>query len=132
MTYPPPTDPLTGDVVEPDSPPLVYPLRTIRTPYWRLIQTIWFVTGVIEVLIGLRFLLKLLGASTASPFVVLLYSISAVLVGPFQGIFPVSGQGSVIFEPASLVALLIYPLVAVGLVYLVRILGRRRAVPARL
>jgi hypothetical protein len=132
MTYPPPADPLTGDVVEPDSPPLVYPLRTIRTPYWRLIQTIWFVAGVTEVLVGLRFLFELLGASTASPFVMLLYRVTAVLVAPFRGIFPVRGQGAFVFEPASLVALLIYPLVAVGLVYLVRILGRRRAVPVRL
>jgi YggT family protein len=123
MTYPPPPDP---DVVESGSPPVVYPVRTIPTPYWRAIQTIWFVAGVIDVLVGLRFLLKLLGASTASPFVVLVYGITAALVAPFRGIFPVTGQGAFVFEPASLVALVIYPLIALGLAYLIRIMGRRR------
>ncbi len=127
MTYPSPTDP---DVVESGAPPLVYPLRTIPTPYWRAIQTIWFVAGVIDVLVGLRFLLKLLGASTASPFVVLVYGITATLVAPFRGIFPVTGQGAFVFEPASLVALVIYPLIALGLAYLIRIMGRRRVVTA--
>ncbi len=127
MTYRLPTDP---DLVEPESAPLVYPLRTIPTPYWRAIQTVWFVAGVIDVLVGLRFVLKLLGASTASPFVVLLYGITAVLVAPFRGIFPISGEGAFVFEPASLVALVIYPLIALGIAYLIRIMGRRRVVAA--
>ncbi|HEY7202184.1 MAG TPA: hypothetical protein VIC57_18330 [Candidatus Dormibacteraeota bacterium] len=105
----------------------VQPVSRVPVPaYVRLIQLIWFVAGVLDVLVGLRFLLKLFGASTASPFVSLVYGLTAPLVGPFQNIFPVSGTGAFVFEPASLVALVIYPLIALGAVSLIRILSRRR------
>lgn len=106
------------------------PARPVRTPvpaYLRVIRLIWFIAGVIDVLVGLRFLLKLLGASTASSFVGLIYGLTAPLVGPFQNIFPVSGSGTFIFEPASIVALIIYPLIALGAASLIRILSQRRA-----
>lgn len=104
--------------------------RTAVPAYVRVIQLIWFVTGVVDVLVGLRFLLKLFGASTASGFVALLYGLTAALVGPFQNIFPVTGTRTFIFEPASLVALAIYPLIALGVTSLIRILSRRRTLAA--
>jgi len=128
MTYPPPTDPRTGDVVEPEPRTPVYPVSAMPATHWRAIQAIWFLAGLIDVLVGLRFLLKLFGASTESPFVALLYVITGVLVAPFRGIFPVSGQGAFVFEPASLVALVIYPLIALGGVSVIRIMARRRTV----
>lgn len=104
------------------------PVRMVRPmpPYVRVIRFVWFVAGLIDVLVGLRFLLKLFGASTVSPFVSLLYAMTAPLVAPFQGIFPVSGSRTFIFEPASIVALVIYPLIALGAVSLIRILSQRR------
>ena len=107
--------------------PVLPAYRRVRVPaYVRMIQLIWFAAGVVDVLVGLRFLLKLFGASTASPFVALVYGLTTPLVGPFQNIFPVSGQGAFLFEPASLVALAIYPLIALGATSLIRILSRRR------
>ena len=41
-----------------------------------------------EAAIGLRVLLKLMGASTAAPFVRWVYDTSAPLLAPFQGMFP--------------------------------------------
>lgn len=111
-------------------PLAVRPVSVVRTripAYLRVIRLIWFVAGLIDVLVGLRFLLKLFGASTVSAFVNALYGVTAPLVGPFQGIFPVSGSGTFIFEPASLVAVLIYPLIALGAASLIRILSQRRA-----
>ena len=109
----------------------VQPISRVPVPaYVRVIQLIWFVAGVVDVLVGLRFLLKLFGASTASPFVALVYGLTAPLVGPFQNIFPVSGSGAFVFEPAALVAIVIYPLIALGAVSLIRILSRRRTFAA--
>lgn len=116
-------------VVAPDRPavaeerPMV-PVVTQSPPY-RVVELIWFLAGLIDVVVGLRFILKLFGASLESPFVGLVYGVSAPLVAPFRGIFPVSGQGAFIFEPASLVAMVIYPLIALGLVSLIRILNSR-------
>ena len=102
MTYQPPPRRDAGDVVEPESAGAVYPsVRTIPPAHWRAIQVIWFLAGLIDVLVGLRFLLKLFGASAASPFVTLLYSITAPLVAPFAGIFPTAGTTTFVFEPAA-------------------------------
>jgi uncharacterized protein YggT (Ycf19 family) len=113
-----PVDPVTGDTV----------YRTVVPGYVRAIQIVWFIAGLIDVLVGLRFVLKLFGASEASPFVTLLYALTAPLVGPFQNIFPESGQRGFVFEPASLVAIAIYPLIAFGVVSLIRIISQRRTV----
>ena len=125
---PPIRDPVTGEPVEPAARGRVY--RAQVPMYVRVIQLIWFLAGLVDVLVALRFVLKLFGASIASPFVALVYGLSAPLVGPFANIFPVSGQGPFVFEPAALVALLIYPLVALGAVSLIRILSQRRQIVA--
>jgi hypothetical protein len=127
------TEPVHGEVVERREvvEPTLDPVertRTVVSPYYyRSIRFIWFLAGLVDVLIGLRFALKLFGASTASPFVLLIDGVTAPLVAPFRGIFPVTGQGPFIFEPASLVALVIYPLIALALVSIIRIMGNRRA-----
>jgi uncharacterized protein YggT (Ycf19 family) len=128
---PPLRDSATGEPVEPVQP--VTPVTPVRTAYRtgvpsyvRAVQIVWFVAGVIDVLVGLRFVLELFGASTASPFVSLVYGVTAPLVAPFRGIFPVAGQSGFVFEPAALVALAIYPLIALGVASLIRILSQRR------
>ena len=88
---------------------------------------VWFVAGLIDVLIALRFGLKLLGASTQSAFVTFIYGTTAALVAPFRGIFPDSGQGFFIFEPSSLMAIAIYTLIGWGVATLIQISTTRRA-----
>jgi uncharacterized protein YggT (Ycf19 family) len=92
---------------------VVQPARTVRevralpTTRYRAIHLVWFLAGLIDVIVGLRFLLKLFGAAPAAPFVSLVDGISEPLVAPFRGIFPTTGQGAFVLEPASLVAVLI-------------------------
>lgn len=113
------------EVVEQERPAVPVVTRPVAPPPYRVVELIWFLAGLIDVVIGLRFLFKLFGAFTGSPFVELVYGVSAPLVAPFRDIFPVTGQGAFIFEPASLVAMVIYPLAALGLVTLIRILNAR-------
>jgi hypothetical protein len=68
-----------------------------------------------------RFLLELLGASSQSSFVNLVYSVSAPLVAPFHGIFANAGSKSNLFEPAALVAMAVYAVIGWGIVMLIRI-----------
>ena len=91
-------------------------------PYnYRAVQVVWFITALIATMIALRFVLKLLGASPQASFVGFDYGITAPLVAPFNGIFPTSGQGFYIFEPASLMAIAIYALIGWGIVALIKI-----------
>ena len=93
-----------------------------KTVIFRTYQVIWYVLEIIETLIFLRFLFKLLGASILSPFVRLLYDLSGFFVGPFIGIFPVAAVDRAVLEWASLVAMLIYALLAYGIVYLFQLI----------
>lgn len=84
---------------------------------------IYAIGGFIEALIGLRFVLRLLGANPDSGFVAWVYQWSTPFVQPFAGIFGqeatvVSGVGTVtssVFDWTALIALLVVGLV-VGLV----------------
>lgn len=112
----------------PVEPVAAAPVAAVGPAYnLRLVLAIWFVTGVVDVIVGLRFLMKALGASTVSAFTTFVYGLSDPLVGPFRGIFPESAHQTFMFEPADLVALIIYALIGWGLVTLVRILTSPRS-----
>src|SRR5205823_2832689 len=78
----------------------------------RGMQLVYLIFGLIEALIAIRFVLKALGASTEASFARFIYGVTAPLVAPFIGLFgnPAS-QGSVL-EVHSIVALIVYALLA--------------------
>jgi hypothetical protein len=82
-------------------------------------QVIYFIFGAIEALLALRFVLLALGANQGSPFVDLIYGLSRLFVLPFQGIFGEPALGNSVFEWSSLVAIVVYMLLAYGLARLV-------------
>ncbi len=83
---------------------------------------IYYILGVIEILLLLRFLFMLLGANPRSSFTVFIYSITNILTAPFSGIFNIfSTKGLVarsVFDPAIIIGMAIYALAAWGLVRL--------------
>lgn len=88
-------------------------------------NVVWYVLGFIEILLGFRFVLKLLGANPASGFVDFVYNLTGVLTAPFDSIFGVTktlaGETQTVFEPSILVAAAVYGLIAWGIVKLVTI-----------
>jgi uncharacterized protein YggT (Ycf19 family) len=86
-------------------------------------RVIWFVAGVIIVLLAFRFLLSLLGANTTNGFANFIYSTSHPFVSPFFNLFSYNSYsyGVSRFEVYTLVAMLVYFVVAWGLVRLVTI-----------
>ncbi len=86
---------------------------------------VWYILGVIEVLIGLRFILKIFGANPNSGFVDFIYTVTGVLTAPFDNIFGVtstkSGDVHSVFEPSILVAAAVYALIAWGIVKLLNL-----------
>jgi cation transport ATPase len=89
--------------------------------YW--ITTItYFVLGILEVLLGLRLIFRLLGANEYNNFITFLYTLTHVFVGPFNGIFNDQALGHSVFEVSTLIAMLIYALLAWGIVSLGRVL----------
>lgn len=84
---------------------------------------IYFLLAVLEVILGLRFIFRLLGANEGNSFTLALYNFSHVFVGPFNGIFNDQAIGSrSVFELSTLVAMLIYALIGWGLASLCRVI----------
>jgi len=86
---------------------------------------VYYIFGALEILLAFRLVLKIAGASTASAFVRLIYGISRFFVMPFEGIFRrFSSQGletTSVLEPSTIVAIIVYAILAVGIVKLIRI-----------
>ncbi len=91
---------------------------------------IYFLLGTLEILLGFRLVLKLTGASVASAFVGLIYGLTGIFILPFEGIFRKGfAQGvetTSVLEPATLVALIVYAVLALGIVKLLRIISGER------
>ena len=92
----------------------------------RAIQAVWWIVVFLDVLIAIRFVLKLLGANPA-PFVRFMYDLTWPLVVWFHGIFNTAQEGRSILEPESLVAMAIYALIGWGIVSLIRLMSRPRS-----
>ncbi|KPU45523.1 hypothetical protein OXPF_07560 [Oxobacter pfennigii] len=92
-----------------------------KTKNYREQNVVYYVLGILEVLLGLRLLFKLLGANASSGFVSFLYSLTRIFIVPFQGIFNMVASDGAVFEPATAVAMLIYAIIAYGVVYLLRL-----------
>ncbi|MEK7447785.1 MAG: YggT family protein [Patescibacteria group bacterium] len=86
---------------------------------------VYFIFGVLEILLAFRFILQLLGASLSSGFVSSIYDFSRIFILPFEGIFRKGTSEGIettaVFEPATLVAIIVYALLAWGIVKLIRI-----------
>jgi len=89
---------------------------------FRADQVIWYILAIVEIILAFRFVLKLLGANSISPFVSFIYSISAPLVYPFSTVLGTNVFGNSVFEWSVLVAALVYFVIAYILSYLLEII----------
>ena len=85
---------------------------------FRFNQVIWYILGVIEVLLTFRLILLMLGANITAGFANLIYMITGPLVVPFSGILGISASGSSMIDWSILLAGIVYLCIAWGLVYL--------------
>lgn len=91
---------------------------------------IYFLFGALEILLAFRLVLKLMGASMASSFVKLIYGLTGIFILPFEGIFrrgfTPGLETTSVLEPSTLVAIIVYAVLAWGIVKLVRIISGER------
>lgn len=87
-----------------------------RMNQYQVTRLVWAILALLEVMLGLRFLLKLIGANAASGFGTFIYSLTALFVAPFNGLLSSWSAGNSILEVTTLVAMAIYALVFWGAV----------------
>jgi hypothetical protein len=80
---------------------------------------IYLLFGLLEGLLGIRFVLGLLGANPAAGFAQFVYGITGPFIAPFVGLFGQPRFEGSVFEFNSLVAILVYALIAWVLVKIV-------------
>lgn len=101
------------------------PLKIERFAY----DMIYYVLWIIELTLFLRFALRLLGANADNQIVAFLYSISLVLIGPFNGMFGTSAVGNMVLEPSVLIAMVFYAIIGYVLVAFVKMVSRVNTPP---
>ncbi len=87
-----------------------HPAKTFETKkaIFRTYQVLYYLLGIIETLIGFRFLLKLIGASTTSTFTDFIYATSRPFASPFLGVVPTTVSGRSVIEWSTLIAMAVY------------------------
>lgn len=87
-------------------------------PLYRGTQIVWYLLAIIEALLAVRFILRLLQANPRAGFTDFVYSVSGVFSAPFEAVFRnLYVEGSV-FEWTTLLAMLVYWLIAIAIVKL--------------
>lgn len=115
----PPFEPLEEDAPPPDD--RERELRRVNAQWTA--RAIYFAFGVVEIVIGIRILLKLIAANEASGLARFVYAFTGPFLAPFQNVVnsPRARNGST-FEFSSLLAILIYLLISWLIVRLIFLL----------
>jgi len=96
-----------------------------RMGMFRITRIIYSVLAFLEILLGLRFFLKMIGANPDSGFGGFMYGITAPFAAPFAGLIGTPIFGNVILEATTLIAMVVYALLFWGIVQVVRIVADR-------
>lgn len=77
-------------------------------PLYRGVQVVWYIINIIEVILLLRLMLRLIGASTEAAFTNFIYGLASPLMTPFQSIVPSYPIGIGVFDWNTTIAMLAY------------------------
>ncbi|OGO09085.1 MAG: hypothetical protein A2Y61_03100 [Chloroflexi bacterium RBG_13_60_13] len=75
-------------------------------------QLVWLLFGILEALIALRIGLKLIGANPDSPVAVFIYGFTSLFLAPFAGLTGTPAAGGMVLEITSVIAMVVYALIA--------------------
>lgn len=83
-----------------------------RITTFKATQLVWLFLYVVEGLIGLRFIFKLIGVNAENAFAQFLYGITSIFVAPFATLTGTPAAAGMQLEFSSLIAMVVYLLVA--------------------
>ena len=81
-----------------------------RLRFLQIDRIMYTILGILEILLGLRFLLKLIAANPDSGFTVFIYGITGLFMAPFNALIGTPTFGDSSFEVTTLVAMAVYAL----------------------
>jgi hypothetical protein len=87
-------------------------------PLYRGTQIVWYILGILEALLAFRLVLKLLAANSAAGFTSFIYGASTPFASPFLNVFGVTKVQGSVFEWTTVLAMIVYALVAFAIIKL--------------
>lgn len=97
----------------------IYTYADARTrPLYRGTQAVWYILGILEAFLAFRFVLRLLAANPAAGFTDFIYSVTHPFVEPFMAVFNTTQVARSTLEWTTLLAMVVYWLVAVAIIRL--------------
>jgi SMC interacting uncharacterized protein involved in chromosome segregation len=97
-------------------------------PIYRGTQVVWYIVGLVEVLLAFRFVLLILAANTVAGFTDFIYTITQPLAYPFLAVFRISNIQGNIFEWTTILAMFVYWLIGYGITKLL-LMGKTVSTP---
>lgn len=97
-------------------------------PLYRGTQVVWYLLGIMEVLLAFRLVLKLLGANADAGFTSFIYAVTAPFTAPFAAVFQVSSVQGSVFEWTTILAMFVYWVIAWGAIKLL-VMGKAVSTP---
>ena len=85
-------------------------------PLYRGTQVVWYILGLIEVLLAFRFVLKLLGANPEAGFSAFIYAVTYVFAAPFLNVFNITRVAGSTVEWTTILAMFVYWVIAMGII----------------
>jgi YggT family protein len=98
-----------------------------RTLAYQITAFLWLMFGALEGLLGLRLILKLLASNPSNPFAQLVYGLSDIFVWPFVGLTVTPSAAGIVIEIHTIIAMVVYAILAWLVISLVRVLLYRRS-----
>jgi len=96
-----------------------------RLGFYQVTRIIYTLLGILEIVLGLRFVLKLIAANPNSGFAVFIYGITAPFVAPFTGLVATPVSGTTILEVTTLIAMAVYALLGWVVVRVLQVVADR-------
>lgn len=97
-------------------------------PLYRGTQIVWYILGLIEILLAFRFILKLFGANAAAGFTSFIYGATYIFAAPFLSVFRITKVAGSVFEWTTLLAMFVYWVLAFGIIKLL-LMGKTVSTP---
>jgi hypothetical protein len=80
----------------------------------RVVYIVYFLFAALEMLLGVRVLLHLLGANMANGFAAFINGLSGLFVMPFATLLQNPALGGVVLEITTMIAMIVYAIVGWG------------------
>ncbi|GEM_PF-1301845 len=114
----------------PETPPVAGPPAYVQprtyVPWgYQVNRFIWYLFGLLEGLLALRFILRAIAANPDNPFAAFIYQLSGLFVAPFRTLVREPRFDGAVLEVTTLIAMLVYLLIAYAVTRLIQLLSDR-------